>query len=133
MFEENVDAVVTICSLSGNTDIVVLSTGLLQETSEWIIFDDSHDENRKANILKDIVIVLEDDIVYAIFRFHAFTRNNFVSSSFRKGKSTCFNLMLKNTRYKMAFAKLGESWDLDKETFNVLQQFVTEPWYWESC
>ena len=28
----------------------------------------------------------------------------------------------------MAFAKLGESWDLDEETFNVLQEFVTEPY-----
>ena len=34
--------------------------------------------------------------------------------------------MLKNPRYKMAFAKLGESWDLNEETFNVLQEFVTE-------
>ena len=74
------------------------------------------------------MIVLEDDIVYAIIRFHAFTSNDFVSSSFRKGKSTCFNLMLKNPRYKMALVKAGESWDLDEETFNVLQEFVTEPY-----
>ena len=58
IFKENVDAVVTIRSPSGNTDIVVLSTGLLQENSERIIFDDSHGGNRKAYILKDIIILL---------------------------------------------------------------------------
>ena len=36
--------------------------------------------------------------------------------------------MLKNPRYKMALVKAGESWDLDEETFNVLQEFVTEPY-----
>ena len=49
-----------------------------------------------------------------------------MSSFFRKGKSTCFKLMLKNPDYKMAFSKLGESWDLNEETFNVLQEFITK-------
>ena len=119
----NSENVVTIRSPSGDSDILILMISNLKQFKERVILDDFHGiTKRKSYRLSDIE--LEDEVVEALVGFHAFTGNDFVSSFFRKGKLLCFQLMLSSSRYKTAFAQLGESWELSDDTFRVLQLFV---------
>ena len=87
ILEEDSDAVVTIRSPSGDTDIVVLMIGLLHKYRERVLLDDFHGDKRKTYRLSDID--LEDELIDALIGFHAFTGNDFTSSFFRKAKNTC--------------------------------------------
>ena len=117
------DAIVTIRSPSGDTDIFILMIGILHRFRDGVILDDFHGTNgRKSYRLNDIE--LEDDIVESLIGFHAFTGNDFVSSFFKKGKLTCFKVMENDSHFKSAFSQLGSSWDLSDDTYDVLQSFV---------
>ena len=123
ILKADADTAVTIRSPSGDTDIVILMIGLLYQYKDRVILDDFHGAaKRKSYKLSDIE--LDDDIVESLIGFHAFTGNDFVSSFFKKGKSTCFKLMENNSLFKAAFAQLGSSWDLSDDTYNTLQSFV---------
>ena len=56
--------------------------------------------------------------------FHAFTGNDYVSSFFRKGKSTCYKVMKGNNEFREAFTSLGGNWNITEETSAELEKFV---------
>ena len=51
--------------------------------------------------------------------FHAFTGNDYISSFFRKGKTACWKIVWKNSK----FASLGCSWNLQDNAFNGLEEY----------
>ena len=117
------DIVVTIRSPSGDTDIVVLLIVHLHQYGDRVVLDDFHgQEGRKSYRLSDLE--LEDSVITSLIGLHAFTGNDFVSSFFRKGKSTCFKLLEGSSRFQITFDKLGLEWDLSDDTFDELQSFV---------
>ena len=75
------DVNVTIFVPSGDTDIIVLLLAFLQDHKERILIIDRHAEDKKK--LSDI-----DFLIHPLIGFHAITDNgnDYVSSSFRKGK-----------------------------------------------
>lgn len=120
---EDADAVVTIRSPSGDTDILVLMIGILYSFRDRVILDDYHGtKGRKSYRLGDIE--LDDEIIESLIGFHAFTGNDFVSSFFKKGKLSCFKVMENDSHFRSAFTQLGSSWDLSDDTYDVLQSFV---------
>ena len=125
ILNEDPDAVVTIRSPSGDTDILVIMVGLLHDGhGDRIIFDDFHGDSRKVYTLGNILFLLDDEIINSLIGFHAFTGNDFVSSFFRKGKNTCFKLLQKHKCFRNAFSQLGSNWELSEETLDSLESFV---------
>ena len=49
-----------------------------------------------------------------------------VSSFAGKGKTKAFKLLKDNARYVRGFMALGDSWDINDELFNVLEEFVCD-------
>ena len=56
--------------------------------------------------------------------FHAFTGNDYISSFFRKGKTACWKIVEKNSKFVEVFASLGCSWNLQDNVFNSLEEYV---------
>ena len=75
---------VCLWSLSGDTDIVVLAVGLLQEFNDRVFIVNRCGSNTEHYKLSDFEIDIES--TSALLGLHAFTGNDYVSSFFRKGK-----------------------------------------------
>ena len=89
ILDDDPDVTATIRSPSGETDIVILMTGLLNQDGERVILDDFHgNNNRKSYRLSDIE--RENDITESLIGFHAFTGNDFFSLFFRR---ICYKLL----------------------------------------
>ena len=56
--------------------------------------------------------------------FHAFTGNDYISSFFRKGKTACWKIVEKTSKFVEVFASLGCSWNLQDNVFNGLEEYV---------
>ena len=83
----NKDGAVILCSPSGDTDINVLATALLQNYKIQLFIEYGSRINKKGYLLKDFA--LNEASSSALLGLHIFNGNDFVSSFFR-GK------MLKN-------------------------------------
>ena len=112
---------VLIRSPSGDTDIFVIAVALIS-SSPRLCLDYGVGKNRKTINLKKIP--LSQQIKSSLIGFHSFTGNDYVSSFFRKGKATCFNVMKENSEFLEAFAALGECWSLSEDVANQLESFV---------
>lgn len=64
------------------------------------------------------------DLRQALIGFHALTGNDYVSSFFRKGKETCWEVMKDDNLAVEAFTQLGQNWDLTDDVKKVLERFV---------
>ena len=56
--------------------------------------------------------------------FHAFTGNDYASSTFKRGKQGCFKAMKQCEEFINAFRLLGEDWVLKAELVVALESFV---------
>ena len=108
---------------SGDTDILVLALGLIEESDfERVFYDSGSGKNRKQAWLKNFD--LDPKHKKALVGFHAFTGNDYVSGFFRKGKKNCWNTMVKNKVYVEEFEKLGDSYELNEEMVAVFEDYV---------
>ena len=78
----------------GETDIVVLAVGLLQEFNDWAFVVNRSGSNREHCKLSDFEIDIES--TSTLLGLHAFTGNDYVSSFFRKGRENCWKVMRKS-------------------------------------
>ena len=53
-----------------------------------------------------------------------FTGNDYISSFFRKGKTACWKIVEKNSKFVEVFASLGCSWNLQDNVFNGLEEYI---------
>ena len=60
----------------------------------------------------------------AIVGLHAFSGNDYLSSFFRKGKTTCFKKMLAKPEYISAFTSLGGAKLLDAQVTQDIERYV---------
>ena len=111
---------VVIRSPSANTDIFVITVALL--SSPRVYLDFGVGKHRKGLWLEKIQI--SDDLTKCLIGFHAFTGNAYVSSFFRKGKSTCYKVMKGNNEFREAFVSLGDNWNVTEETSANLEKFT---------
>ena len=111
-------------SPSGDTDILVLSLGLITDRRhlERIYYDYGNGKNRKGTWLSKIP--LDDTLRDALVGFHAFTGNDYISTLFRKGKKMCWSTMTKNEAFVGCFTELGRSWSLTDDIQRFLEQYV---------
>ena len=56
--------------------------------------------------------------------FHSFTCNDYVSAFFRKGKSVCWEMMIKNDLFVEIITQLGDDWELSQQIKLVLEKYV---------
>ena len=107
---------------SGDADILVLATGLLD--SNCVCLDYGKGKLRKGFWLNQVVI--EDQLKRALIGFHSFTGNDYVSSFFKKGKQLCWKALKKNQNFVEVFSLLGKNWsgDVDDGIMPVLEQYV---------
>ena len=111
---------VVIRAPSADADIFVIAVALL--SSPRVHLDFGIGKHRKGLWLEKIQI--SDDLKKCLIGFHAFTGNDYVSSFFRKGKSTCYKVMKGNNEFREAFASLGDNWNITEETSAELEKFV---------
>ena len=119
---ETLNLKVTVYSPSGDTDIIVLLLGCLQDHKEHILIIDGHGEDKKHLKLSDID--LEENLIDSLIGFHALTGNDYVSSFFRKGKKKCFGVLEKKVKFQEALTSLGTSWEVTPELFAEIQKYV---------
>ena len=118
----NPNKYVIVRSHSGNVDINVLLTSFITESIDKVFVDINTGKNRKVIQLSDVQLSIDEKI--ALIGFYAFTGNDYDSSFFGKGKQKCWKVLKINYLYLAAFKSLGSSWDLDDETFKILEGYV---------
>ena len=111
---------VVIRSPAADTDIFVIAVTLLSYPRVYLDFGVG--KHRKGLWLEKIQI--SDDLKKCLIGFHAFTGNDYVSSFFRKGKSTCYKVMKGSNEFREAFASLGDNWNVIEESSAELEKFV---------
>ena len=121
-FERSPEKVVIVRSPSGDIDIVVIMIGIFIDQPDHFFIDSGRGKYRKGFRLNEIN--LNDEIKMSLIGFHAFTGNDYVSSFYRKGKAACLRVLEKNPKFLKAFQDLGSSWELEDETFDLLQEYV---------
>ena len=84
---------VCLWSPSGDTDIVVLAVGLLQEFNDRVFIVHGSGSNAEHYNLSNFEIDMES--ASALLGLLAFTSNDYVSLFFRKGKEKCWKVMRK--------------------------------------
>ena len=111
-----------IRSHSGDVDINILLTSLIQDDAHRVFVDYNTGVNRKKFKLADVKLTADEKM--ALIGFHAFTGNDYVSSFFGKGKQTCWKVLTNYRTYIYAFKSLGLNWELDSDIFNILESYV---------
>lgn len=113
---------ILVRSPSGDTDILVILLNKLLEYQDRVYLDYGNGKHRKGLWLADID--LPDEIKKCMLGFHAFTGNDYISSFFRKGKTACWKIVEKYSRFVGIFTSLGLSWELEEELADALEEYV---------
>ena len=116
----NKNAQVVIRSPSGDTDIVIIATYLLN--SDCIFLDNGTGKNR--NYLQINKLRISEEEKKAIIGFHAVTGNDYVSSFFGKGKRKCWKKMVSKSMFLDIVKCLGDSWDIPETFFTAIEEFI---------
>ena len=116
------DCTVILCSPSGNTDINVLATALLQNYKSRLFIEYGSGSNKKWCWLKDFV--LNESNYGALLGLHAFSGNDFVPHFLEKKKLKCWEILQKFSKFEDCFCQLGAEWDLSDSFFNELEEYV---------
>ena len=96
---------VILYSPSGDTDINVLATALLQNYKSRLFIEYSYWINNKGCWLKDSASSS------ALLGLHTFTGNDFVTSFFKKGKLKRWKILQKFRKFENCFSQLGAELD----------------------
>ena len=68
-------------------------------------------------------IIFEDKIVKSLIGFHTFTGSNYVSSFYRIGKVSCFQILQASSKFQSKFATLKMT-GISDDLFTKLEEFV---------
>jgi hypothetical protein len=109
-------------SPSADTAIIVLMESLIRECTERVFVDTGCGKNRHVVRLCDVD--MSNEMKCALIGFHSFTGCDYNSSFFRKGKGTCWKMMVKFSTFQDAFATLGSTVMLTDKNFSVLEEYV---------
>jgi len=115
------DENVCIRSPSGDTDIIVIAAGVVEESAR-VLVDSGNGEKRRKLWLD--AITLTENQRKALIGFHAFSGNDYISAFFRKGKKMCWTKMLESDDFVNAFAELGNSWDVPEPLLVSIEKYV---------
>ena len=115
------ETTVVLRSHSGDTDIMVLAVALIKSDCERIYIDYGNEKNREAICLADIL--MNENEKDALFGFHPFSGNDYISGFFRKGKSSGWKCMVKTEKFQL-FADLSKSWELEESHLLLLEEFL---------
>ena len=118
--QESLNSKVVLRSPSGDTNIFVLASSLLDPTR--IYLDYGKGKLQKGFWLHQLNI--DEQLKIPLIGFHAFTGNDYISSFFKKGKSVCWKAMNKNQIFVEAFCQFGVSWYLSDDITTVLECFT---------
>ena len=69
-------------------------------------------------------VEIEEDNRNTLIGFHAFTRCDYTSSFFGKGKTTSWKKMNSKSRFKEVMTRLGENDSVDDDLCRTLDEFV---------
>ena len=98
---------VLLRSPSGDTDILILVVSLLYDYKERIVLDNGVGNSRKLIWLGNIDI--SRSTRNSLLGFHAFTGNDYVSSLFKKGKSVCWKVLQRYSKFESPLSALGNT------------------------
>ena len=101
---------------------MILALCLLQEENHRIFTDFGTGNNRKGMWINDVNHSPQEK--NSLIGLLAFTRNNYTSSLFRRGKLKCWGAMNPQEKFVYAFERLGNEWQLSSELFALLEEFV---------
>ena len=120
--DENPQRLVVIRSPSGDTDINILFISLFQTNQENIWIDYNTGNNRKLLHLSNVV--MDQPQKSALIGFHSLTGNDYCSSFLRRGKGTCWKILEKQDKFLNLFVRFGDSWLLDEDTLQTLEEYI---------
>ena len=106
----------------GDTGIVVLAVGLLQEFNNQVFIVNRSGSNKEHYKLSDIEIAI--DSTSALLGLHAFTSNDYMLSFFWKRKERFWKLIEKSRKFEGKFGKFGKDWELIDEIFSNLEELI---------
>ena len=109
-----------IRSNSGDTDIFVMV--LFAFSKEPLFIDPDTSTSRKVICIVDFNVNKGE--LTALIGFHAMTGGDYVSSFFKKGKTTCWKKMIKKAQFTREMMQLGDNVDISKGIYNDLEAYV---------
>ena len=113
---------VMVRSPSGDIDIVTLFLYHAMSFVADAFIDNGTGSQRK--VLEINSCGLSDEQRSAIIGLHAFSGNDYLSSFFQKGKTTCWKKISKKADYVAAFSSLGRTYLVDTEVTQGIENFV---------
>ena len=119
--EENENLRVIIRSPSGNAEILVLTVSVLYN-HKTILIDNSSGKEQKSVWLG--ALELSQQRSKSLIRLHAFSKNDYVRSFFKKGKNQFWKLLEKFEKFHDCFSNLGVQYEMSEELFKQLEEFV---------
>ena len=90
--------------------------------AEQIFID--HGTGKSHKILKLGSVDMSNELKSALIGFHAFAKNDYLSSFFKKSKKHCWRLLEKYNRFVRVFAALGDLWLPSNDLLNALEEVV---------
>ena len=109
-----------IRSYSGDTDIFVMV--LFAFSKEPLFIDIDTSTSRKVICIADFNVNKGE--LTALVGVHAMTGGDYVSSFFRKGKTTCWKKMIEKAQFIRGMMQLGDNVDISKGIYNNLEAYV---------
>ena len=122
VLESSTDAGVLVRSLHGDIGINVLFINMFQAESERIYIGFGTGKLRKIFRLSSIDT--SEELKLALFGFHAFTGNDYVSLIFGKSKKIFRKAVTESSNYARTFNRLDETMNLDENSMTLLEEFV---------
>ena len=108
-------------SPSGDIDILVLFL-LHQFDGKNVLIDNGVGKNRKIIDMSTSLLSLQQRC--ALAGMHAFSGNDYISSFFRKGTQTIWELALGNERFLQTFSEFGLFSTTREDVEVVLEEFI---------
>ena len=110
-----------IGSSSRDTDIMVLALALFDDLVK-VYFDYGNGKCRKRMCLG--AVGMKDEGKKTLVGFCSFTRNEYISVIFRKGKKHCWSARKSNESLIRAFTETDTDWTMAEQQMNAIQQYV---------
>ena len=120
------DSYPALICVSEDTDVFIICLALSGDINSKIFIRRGHKSSVRLVDITKLASALGRDVCTALLGLHPWTGCDTVSSFAGQGKLKALKILLRDEKFKEAFASLGNSWDISNELFNVIQDFTCQ-------
>ena len=107
-----------------DTDVMLLCLAF-QKDIPCPIYQKCGTQNRTRFVdISKLALSLGDSVCDSLIGLHAFTGCDTVSAFASRGKLNALKLMQRGITYQETFSQVGQSWDVQQQLFEKVQQFT---------